>query len=111
DALAGRSKGRGRGEWAAAHSPQLSRALGTLGTQKSEHGEHATVVFRRGGQAQLPEDARYVLLDRALGHDESLRDRLVRPALGDQLQYLALARRECRDRVVPPVPADEPCHD
>ena len=47
-----------------------------------------------GGQTELVEDARDVLLHGALGDVQPLADRLVRAALGDQLEHLALARRE-----------------
>src|SRR5262245_24889895 len=69
------------------------------------------MIRRRRGEAELSEDARHVLLDGALGHDEPLRDRLVRPALRHQLEDLALTRRQGRDRVVAAPPADELRHD
>lgn len=43
-------------------------------------------------QAELAEDARDVLLDCALGHDQALGHRLVGPALGDQREHVALTR-------------------
>ena len=60
-----------------------------------------------GRQAQLGEDARDVLLDCALGDEEPVADRLVRPALRHQLEHLALARRELGEWVVLAAPADE----
>ena len=65
------------------------------------------MVGRVGRQAELREDARHVLLDRAQGDEEPLRDRLVRAALGHQLEHLALARRQLGERVVLAAAADE----
>src|SRR6188474_2482824 len=56
-----------------------------------EHSEDAAVVLGAGGQAELREDARHVLLDGPLGHDQALRDPGVRATLGHQAQHLSLA--------------------
>src|SRR5215471_14689310 len=60
-----------------------NRAFGAgrrwLGAQVREHCEHAPVVFGGGGEPELLEDARHVLLDRAFGDDEAFGDALVRP--------------------------------
>ena len=62
--------------------------------QVGQHREDAAVVGLRGREAELLEDARDVLLDRADREHERVGDRRVRPALGHQLQHLELARRE-----------------
>src|SRR5438876_391889 len=61
-----------------------------LGTQVGENRQHAPVILGRGRQAELGEDARHVLLDRTQRDHHSLGDRLIRAALGHQLQHLAL---------------------
>ena len=61
----------------------------------------------RRGQAELAEDARDVLLDRAQRDDELVGDPLVGAALGHQLEHLALARGERGERVVAPVPGEQ----
>src|SRR3954452_4027825 len=81
--------------------------LALRAAQEGEDGEHAPVVLARGSEAQLPEDARHVLLDRALGHDHTLRDGRIRAALRHQAEHLALARRELAERVGAAAPADE----
>ncbi len=48
-----------------------------------------------------------MLLDRAFRDDQLLRDRLVRPSLRHQLQHLALAWRQLRERVVAAAAAHE----
>src|SRR4051794_3788588 len=63
----------------------------SLALQIRQNGEDPAVVFGRRRQAELREDARHVLLDRAEGDHEPLCDRLVRTPLGHQLQYLAFA--------------------
>src|SRR6266511_2980355 len=88
-----------------------ARAGSPLSTQEGEHGEDAPVVLGGRREAELPEDAGDVLLDGALGDDEAFRDRLVRPSLGHQFEYLALARRQIAERVVAPPAADEPRDD
>src|SRR3954451_2910186 len=62
--------------------------------EESEHGEHAAVVFGRGGKRELGEDRAHVLLDRRFGDDQSLGDAGVGEALGHQRQHFALARGE-----------------
>jgi hypothetical protein len=52
----------------------VAASLRHLLMQVSEHREHAAVILGRGGQAQLPEDARHVFLDGAVGDDEALGD-------------------------------------
>src|SRR5262245_14662351 len=65
------------------------------------------MILGGGGQVELAEDARDVLLDGSLGDDQPLGDRLVRAPFGHQLEYLALTRGQPRDRVVASPPADE----
>ncbi|MDR7349670.1 methylase of polypeptide subunit release factors [Glycomyces algeriensis] len=62
----------------------------------------AVVVAVLAAQRQLREDVADVLLDRAVGDEELLADRLVGVALGHEAQDLLLARGEGRDRVVLP---------
>src|SRR5947208_7557351 len=63
-----------------------------------EHGQHTAVVGLRGRQAELHEDVRNVLLDRAVGDHERLRDRAVRAALRHQPEHVALTWRELVER-------------
>jgi hypothetical protein len=65
------------------------------------------VILVRGGQAELAEDARHVLLDCAERDHHLVRDRLVRAALRHQLEHLALARGQILERVVAPSSTDE----
>ena len=67
----GRMTGHRHGEDAASRRLQVRLPLRV---QVGENGEHAAVILRRGGEAKLREDARHVLLDRALGDDELLGD-------------------------------------
>src|SRR6188472_1073854 len=82
-----------------------------LGAQEREDREHPAVVVGRGRQAELREDARHVLLHGAKGDEEALGDRLVRAALGHQLEYLPLARGELLERVVTALAANELADD
>ena len=86
-----------------------TRSSGTSvrGVEPGQHREHAAVVVLARREAQLPEDAGHVLLDRAVGDHEPARDGRVRPALGHELEHLALARRQLVDRTV----ADEELAD
>src|SRR4051794_6322035 len=72
----------------------------SLAAQVREHGQDTSVIFRRRRQAELREDARHVLLDRAEGDHQPLRDGLVRTPLGHQLQYLAFAWSQLLQRIV-----------
>ena len=67
--------------------------------QVGQHRQHAPVVVVAGRQVELGEDVRDVLLDRARRHHEALGDRRVRAPLGHQLEHLALARGQARERV------------
>ena len=78
----------------ARHSSAPGRA------QEGEHRQHPAVVIVAGRQVELGEDVRHVLLDRARRDHHLARDRGVGPALGDQLEHLALARRECVELAV-----------
>ena len=64
------------------------------------------MVLGRLGDVELGEDPGDVLLDRVLGDHERLGDAAVGPALGHQLEHLALARRELLQRVVAAAPAE-----
>src|SRR3954452_14023005 len=68
------------------------------GVREREHGEHAAMVLLDSGQAQLLEDARAVLLHLALADAEALGDAPVRPAVGHQLEHLALASGQLVER-------------
>jgi hypothetical protein len=52
------------------------------------------------GKAQLLEDARHVLLDPAIGQEDARRDRRVDKTFGHELEQLALAGAQLRDRIV-----------
>src|SRR5215207_2291067 len=70
------------------------------GVDESEHREDAAVVVLPGREAELVEDRAYVLLNGAVRDDQALADRLVRAALCDQLEHLALARRQRSQRAL-----------
>ena len=69
------------------------RRAGGAEPQVLQDGEDAAVVVLVRAQAELGEDGGDVLLDAALAELEPVADRLVRAALGDQREHLALARR------------------
>ena len=82
-------------------------ATGALRAQEREHGEHAAVVVGVAGRRSFVKML-VTCFSTARGvTNELLRDRLVRAALGHQLQHLALARGEGVERVVAAPPADE----
>jgi hypothetical protein len=60
-----------------------------------------------GLQAELHEDLLRVCLDGPLGDEEARGNRLVRVALGDEAEYLALAVGQCRERIVTAPAPDE----
>src|SRR5580704_2074264 len=76
-----------------ADSPARSLRRGA-GPQIREDGEHAPVILVGGGEVELHEDVADVRVDRLLGEDELLRDRVVRLALGDQREDLAFTVAE-----------------
>src|SRR5581483_9630646 len=88
-------------------SRTCSARAGGLRPQEGEHREHAAVVLRVRAEAELSEDRGDVLLDRALGDDQALCDRVVRQAFRHQLEHLPLARGQLFDRVVAPAAADQ----
>src|SRR3954454_14567749 len=65
--------------------------LDGLAAQVREHGQDAAVVVLARAEPELHEDGGHVLLDGALADEEALADGLVRAALGDQREHLALA--------------------
>src|SRR5262249_9787638 len=93
-----RSAYPGRLESLAPYAPRVIRR--SLVFQVGEHGQYPGVVAAGLLKSELSEDARDVLLDRADGEHERMRDPCVRAALGHQRQHLALARRELRQRAV-----------
>src|SRR5690349_1542972 len=62
--------------------------------QEGQHRPHAAVAVVVAVQAELGEDARDVLLHRALGDAEALGDAVVRVPLGHEREDLVLARRD-----------------
>ena len=80
--------------------PNGSRALRLRVAEEREHGEDAPVIVLDGRKAELGEDARNVLLDRAQGDEQALRDCLVGAPLGHQPDHLALTGRQLLERVV-----------
>jgi hypothetical protein len=58
-----------------------------LGEDVREHGEDAPVVVLARGQTELVEDRAHMLLHGARGNGQSLADRLVGAALGDELEH------------------------
>src|SRR3954447_25297730 len=65
----------------------------TAALQVAEDRHHPAVLLPRGGDAELGEDARDVLLGAALRDLEPLGDREVRAALGHQREHVTLTRR------------------
>jgi diguanylate cyclase (GGDEF)-like protein len=59
-----------------------------------EHREDAAMIAARGGEFELVEDPRDVLLDGAERDDEGFGDPAVGPALGDEPEHLELTRRQ-----------------
>src|SRR4051794_6068360 len=80
------------------------------GTQEQQNREHAARLAARRREAELPEDARHVLLHRTQADHQRVGDPLVGAAGGHQLEHLALARSQGRERVVAP-PAREQGRD
>jgi len=66
-----------------------------------EYREHAPVIGVGRRELQLLEDVLDVLLDGALRDHELFSDRRVRTPLGHQAEYLALARAEAGDGLLP----------
>src|SRR5688572_16211626 len=91
-------------------APREARSSAS-GAEKREHGEHATVVVRARGQAELREDARHVLLDRPERDEHALGDRLIRASFRHELEHLALARREQVEWIVASLAAYQLAHD
>src|SRR4051794_3482915 len=58
------------------------------GLQEGQHSQDAAVVVVAGGQIELAEDARDVLLDGSGPDDHLARDRRVRASLGHELEHL-----------------------
>jgi signal transduction histidine kinase len=88
-----------------------SPAVGSLAClQEPEDREHPAVLVLALRQVELHEDAADVLLDRALGDEDPVRDPRVGRALGHQGQHLALARRQDVERVVAAAGQDELLH-
>src|SRR5204862_400202 len=77
------------------------------GAEEHQHREHASRLASAGGQPELPEDGRDVLLDRTQADHQLVRDALVGAAGGHQLEDLPLARRELGERVVAAPPREQ----
>src|SRR2546423_10327321 len=85
--------------------------LVSSGAEESQHCEYAPRLAAGGGQPELPEDARDVLLDRPDGDHELVGDPLVRAPGSHQLEHLALARGQPDERVVRALAGDEGLDD
>src|SRR5580765_8343158 len=94
----GESRGRVSGVW------PFGRGSGT---EVEQHSEHATRVASRRREAQLAEDRRDVLLDRAKRDHELVRDALVRSAFGHEGEHLSLTRRQLVERVLASLPREQ----
>src|SRR5215213_6082918 len=77
-----------------------SRPRGAEAAEEREHGEDPAVVVVGVADAELGEEGAHVLLHDAGRDLEPLADALVGAALGDQLEHLALARRQGAQRPV-----------
>src|SRR3954468_8013019 len=98
------------------HAPPVNPAeswgsplsLGRLSaSEMGEDREHAAMIVGRRYQLELREDAGDVGLDRLGGQEEALADRLVRAALGDEGEDLALPLGQVVERDAGATPADE----
>src|SRR3954451_487404 len=76
------------------------RSRSELGLHVREHRENAPTVVLARWEAELVEDRAHVLLHGGLGDVQTLADRPVRAAFGDQLEHLVLARRQRSQRAV-----------
>jgi hypothetical protein len=72
----------------------------------AQDGEEAAVVGLGGLKAELLEDARHVLLDRALGDDETLHDPGIREPFGNEREDLALSSRAICSSALSPTSED-----
>src|SRR5205085_7014184 len=88
--------------WKAGNWPFGGRFSGVwvLGQEEEQQREHAPGLAAVGGQAELSEHARHVLLHRPKAEHEGVGNPLVGAAAGHQLEHLALTRRESGQRVV-----------
>jgi hypothetical protein len=83
-AFRGRALSRTRADAAGSPTSPRFRPLALLAAQVGQHGQHAAVVGLALGEAQLAEDAFYVLLHRPAGDEERLRYGPVGAPLGDE---------------------------
>src|SRR5262249_20873044 len=90
-----------------ARRPAAGARVTRSGAQEGEHGQHAAVIVPRRGQVQLREDARHVLLNRALADHELLGDGVVRAALCHQPEHLALSFAELLERILAAVAPEQ----
>src|SRR5438093_4810130 len=68
--------------------------------QEHQHGQDAPRLTAGRGQTELAEDAGDVLLDSTQRDHELVRDPLIRAAGRHQLEHLALARGQLRERII-----------
>src|SRR5262249_30780966 len=80
-------------------------------TEEGQYRQHAAVVVGSFIQAQFAEDAADVSLDRLGAQHQNLGDALVRPALGDEREYLAFASAQFIEGSRPAGPPDQPGDD
>src|SRR6202030_1039956 len=77
--------------------PSPSSRTGS-GLQVGEHGEDAAMLISGLMKAELIEDAGHVPFHGGHGDHQFLRDAGIGAPLGDQRQYVTLARRQAVDR-------------
>ena len=81
-----------------------------MSVEKRNDGEHAAMIVLGLRQRQLAQDAAHMLLNGALGDPQLAGDTRVGPALGHQLEDLALARCEIGEGISDSPRGDEALH-
>lgn len=76
-------------------------------TEVEKHRKHSTRLASGGGEPELAEDARDVLLDCSQRDHEAVRDPLVRAAARHQFKNLALPPSELINRIVCSLPREQ----
>ena len=81
-----------------------------MSLKESDHGEHPAMIVDGLRERQLAQDAADMLMDSAFADPQLAGNTSVRPALGHQLENLALARREVAKRISDSPGPDELFH-
>src|SRR6478735_11488411 len=84
-----------------------SVAEGLTSLEVGDDRENASVVVLRRRELQLHEDAVDMLLDGAVGHQETACDAGVRATLGHEPEHFVLTRRQSLEGIVSAASADQ----